>query len=167
MLDQRLPKSQGPAGVAWMHRDLLDAGVAVHDVSQQVRRWLVVGANCDPGASLLLVSAEIVQRIRPRTRRSPASPIDEHVQGRTFNVLEDGQLRCPRRTDYRIEGVRDVSVMRGAVDGGVVDLEPRSASSSSISRYDSAKRRYERTAKTITSGGKQKPQRQTVRSERD
>jgi hypothetical protein len=37
--------------------------------------------------------------------------------------------------------------------GGV----PRSASSSSMSRYDSAKRRYHRTASTITSGGKQKP----------
>src|SRR5215208_2296602 len=34
---------------------------------------------------------------------------------------------------------------------------PRSASSSSTSRYDSAKRRYQRTASTITSGGKQKP----------
>src|SRR5512133_3390822 len=34
---------------------------------------------------------------------------------------------------------------------------PRSASSSSTSRYDSAKRRYHRTASTITSGGKQNP----------
>src|SRR4029450_1211167 len=33
----------------------------------------------------------------------------------------------------------------------------RSARSSSTSRYDSAKRRYQRTARTITSGGKQKP----------
>src|SRR5215216_256008 len=33
----------------------------------------------------------------------------------------------------------------------------RSASSSSTSRYDNAKRRYQRTASTITSGGKQKP----------
>src|SRR4029453_19172694 len=34
---------------------------------------------------------------------------------------------------------------------------PRSVSSSSTSRYDSAKRRYQRTASTMTSGGKQKP----------
>jgi hypothetical protein len=34
---------------------------------------------------------------------------------------------------------------------------PRSASSSSTSRYDSANRRYQRTASTITSEGKQKP----------
>jgi hypothetical protein len=34
---------------------------------------------------------------------------------------------------------------------------PRSVSSSSMSRYDSPKRRYQRTAKTITSGGKRKP----------
>src|SRR4030095_16849777 len=34
---------------------------------------------------------------------------------------------------------------------------PRSARSSSTSRYDSAKRRHQRTARTITSGGKQKP----------
>ena len=34
---------------------------------------------------------------------------------------------------------------------------PRSASSSSTSRYDRPKRRYQRTASTITSGGKQKP----------
>src|SRR5215216_5319309 len=34
---------------------------------------------------------------------------------------------------------------------------PRSASSSSTSRYDSAKRRYHRTASTIMSGGKQNP----------
>src|SRR4029453_10290764 len=34
---------------------------------------------------------------------------------------------------------------------------PRSARSSSTSRYDSAKRRYQRTERTITSGGKQKP----------
>src|SRR6266511_5004817 len=34
---------------------------------------------------------------------------------------------------------------------------PRSASSSSTSRYDSAKREYQRTGSTITSGGKQKP----------
>jgi hypothetical protein len=34
---------------------------------------------------------------------------------------------------------------------------PRSANSSSTSRYDGAKRRYQRTASTITSGGKQKP----------
>src|SRR5512132_122698 len=34
---------------------------------------------------------------------------------------------------------------------------PRSANSSPTSRYDSAKRRYQRTASTITSGGKQKP----------
>src|ERR687895_634307 len=34
---------------------------------------------------------------------------------------------------------------------------PRSARSSSTSRYDNAKRRYQRTERTITSGGKQKP----------
>src|SRR5688500_10170354 len=34
---------------------------------------------------------------------------------------------------------------------------PRSASSSSTSRYDSAKRSYQRTASTITSGGAQQP----------
>src|SRR6266508_1047132 len=34
---------------------------------------------------------------------------------------------------------------------------PRSVSSSSTSRYDRPKRRYQRTAKTITSGGKRKP----------
>src|SRR6266540_4384315 len=34
---------------------------------------------------------------------------------------------------------------------------PRSVSSSSTSRYDNAKRRYQRTASTMTSGGKQKP----------
>src|SRR4029453_1409189 len=34
---------------------------------------------------------------------------------------------------------------------------PRSVSSSSTSRYDNANRRYQRTASTITSGGKQKP----------
>src|SRR5215204_2141271 len=34
---------------------------------------------------------------------------------------------------------------------------PRSASSSSTSRYDSPKRRSQRTARTITSDGKQKP----------
>jgi hypothetical protein len=34
---------------------------------------------------------------------------------------------------------------------------PRSVSSSSTSRYDSPKRRYQRTASTITSGGKRKP----------
>src|SRR6266516_3589675 len=34
---------------------------------------------------------------------------------------------------------------------------PRSASSSSTSRYDNAKRSYQRTANTITSDGKQKP----------
>src|SRR5215207_6979846 len=34
---------------------------------------------------------------------------------------------------------------------------PRSARSSSTSRYDNAKRRYQRTESTITSGGKQKP----------
>src|SRR5512132_4265798 len=34
---------------------------------------------------------------------------------------------------------------------------PRSASNSSTSRYERPKRRYQRTASTITSGGKQKP----------
>src|SRR5215216_5189555 len=34
---------------------------------------------------------------------------------------------------------------------------PRSVSRSSTSRYDSAKRRYQRTASTMMSGGKQKP----------
>src|SRR5215216_3602765 len=34
---------------------------------------------------------------------------------------------------------------------------PRSVSNSSMSRYDSGKRRYQRTASTMTSGGKQKP----------
>src|SRR6266536_1115451 len=34
---------------------------------------------------------------------------------------------------------------------------PRSASNSSTSRYDSPKRRYQRTATTMTSGGKRKP----------
>src|SRR6266508_5550534 len=34
---------------------------------------------------------------------------------------------------------------------------PRSVSNSSTSRYDSGKRRYQRTASTMTSGGKQKP----------
>src|SRR5215216_1677751 len=34
---------------------------------------------------------------------------------------------------------------------------PRSVSSSSTSRYDSATRRYQRTANTMMSGGKQKP----------
>src|SRR6266511_425889 len=34
---------------------------------------------------------------------------------------------------------------------------PRSARSSSTSRYDRPKRRYQRTASTITSGGKRKP----------
>ena len=43
------------------------------------------------------------------------------------------------------------------VDGDVVDLTPRSASSSSTSRYDRPKRRYQRTASTITSDGKRKP----------
>ena len=43
------------------------------------------------------------------------------------------------------------------VDGDVSTSTPRSANSSSTSRYDSAKRRYQRTASTITSGGKQKP----------
>jgi hypothetical protein len=49
-----------------------------------------------------------------------------------------------------------------AVDRDVVYLDaafwmPRSANSSSMSRYDSAKRRYQRTASTITSDGKRKP----------
>jgi hypothetical protein len=44
-----------------------------------------------------------------------------------------------------------------AVDGDVVDSTPRSARSSSTSRNDRPKRRYQRTASTITSGGKQKP----------
>jgi hypothetical protein len=44
-----------------------------------------------------------------------------------------------------------------AVDGDVVDPIPRSVSNSSISRYDRPKRRYQRTASTITSGGKRKP----------
>src|SRR5215207_4579151 len=34
---------------------------------------------------------------------------------------------------------------------------PRSASSSSTSRYDRPKRRYQRTVRTMTSGGKRKP----------
>jgi hypothetical protein len=44
-----------------------------------------------------------------------------------------------------------------SVDGDVVDLDPAFVSNSSTSRYDSAKRRYQRTASTMTSGGKQKP----------
>jgi hypothetical protein len=43
------------------------------------------------------------------------------------------------------------------IDGDVVDLDPRSASSSSTSREDSPKRSDQRTASTITSVEKRKP----------
>jgi hypothetical protein len=76
--------------------------------------------------------------------------------------LHIGLVDLPAITDGMAAGPGSLGQQRREpldppVDGDVVDSTPRSASSSSTSRYDSAKRRYQRTASTITSGGKQKP----------
>jgi hypothetical protein len=130
----------------------------------------------DPGAAVLL---EPAHRTQPRLQ--PAMVTLDVVVGIPIGAMPDRrqQLLEHRRVHRRMVGDdlngRDLGRADGPLEeaagsppvmlGGDKDIDDlaelvdgaRSASSSSTSRKDRPKRRYQRTASTITSGGKQKP----------
>jgi hypothetical protein len=81
-------------------------------------------------------------------------PIDVAPLARDLDI---GLIDLPAVADRMAAGPGGLGQQRREpqhppVDGDVIDVHAASVSSSSTSRYDNAKRRYQRTASTITSG---------------